>query len=88
VVPVDKSGRCAWSVRFPRCIHPEAQTVDEMLEGLADINNCAATWRRDGSGSMGERQNSNHLTAGRAIRSCLRRALCDLSRPNDRELDS
>jgi hypothetical protein len=35
VLPVDKSGRCAWPARFPCCIHSEAQTVDEMLKGLA-----------------------------------------------------
>src|SRR6478736_6453423 len=31
------SGRCAWPGRFPRCIDPEAQTVDKML-GVVGVN--------------------------------------------------
>jgi hypothetical protein len=41
-LPVDKSGR-VYVVGSVPGLHPEAQTVDEMLEGGV-ISNCAATW--------------------------------------------
>jgi hypothetical protein len=42
VLPVDKSGRCAWPVRSPYCIRrPRPST---RCSRVGAISNCAATW--------------------------------------------